>query len=309
MTSTFSIGGDLVVNRLGFGAIHLTGPGYWGPPEDPDHAVRILRRAVELGANFFDTADSYGPDTNEQIIRDALYPYADDIVVSTKGGMLRSGPMDWSRAAPQPYIMPLGKPEYLRQQVEMSLRNLRRDRIDLYQLHSIDPAIPLADQIGVLADLQAEGKIRHIGISNQPQVTLEQLAEAQQSARIAAVECLHHLGDRASEDVLDVAERQGIGFISFFPLGHGELLGPTSPLVSFAEDRGLKPAQLALAWLMHRSPAILAIPGTSCEQHLVENMAADAVELSASEWDTLEALCSSGSFWRPGDNVVELAAH
>jgi pyridoxine 4-dehydrogenase len=301
MASTFMLGGDLEVNRLGFGAIHLTGPGYWGPPENPDAAVRILRRAAELGANFFDTADSYGPDTNEQIIAEAFYPYADDIVISTKGGMLRSGPMDWSRAAARPYIVPLGRPEYLRQQVEMSLRHLRRDRIDLYQLHSIDPAIPLADQIGVLAKLQAEGKIRHIGISHQPQVTVEQLAEARRSASIAAIECLHHLGDRASEDVLDIATAHDIAFISFFPLGNGELLAPGSPLVGFAQDRGLDAAQVALAWLLHRAPNVLAIPGTSNEEHLMQNMAAENVQLSAEEWRTVEALCAEGRFWRPGD--------
>jgi aryl-alcohol dehydrogenase-like predicted oxidoreductase len=297
--STFSLGGDLTVNRLGYGAIHLTGPGYWGPPEDRNGAVRILRRAVELGVNFFDTADSYGPDANEQIIREALYPYADDIVISTKGGMLRSGPMDWSREAPKPYIMPLGKPEYLRQQVEMSLRNLRLDCIDLYQLHSIDPTVPLADQIGVLADMQGEGKIRHIGISNQPQVTIGQLAEAQQTARIAAVECLHHLGDRASEDVLDVAEKQGIAFISFFPLGNGELLTPSSPLTKFATEHGLNPAKVALAWLLRRSPNILCIPGTSSEQHLVDNTSAAEVQLSESDWRTLETICETGTFRRP----------
>lgn len=300
VTSTFQLGGDLTVNRLGYGAIHLTGPGYWGPPEDRDDAIRILRRAVELGVNFFDTADSYGPDTNEQIIRDALYPYADDIVISTKGGMLRSGPRDWLREAPKPYIMPLGRPEYLRQQVEMSLRNLRVDRIDLYQLHSIDPTVPLEDQIGVLADLQSEGKIRHIGVSNQPQVTADQLAKAQQTAQIAAIECLHHLGDRASEDVLDIAENQGIAFISFFPLGHGELLAPSSPLTKFATEYELSPAKVALAWLLRRSPNILCIPGTTSELHLADNMSAGDVQLTESDWHTLETMCENAAFWAPG---------
>jgi pyridoxine 4-dehydrogenase len=298
---TLTIGGDLVVNRLGYGALHLTGPGYWGPPSDPDNAIRVLRRAVELGVTFIDTADSYGPGDNEQIISRALYPYPDGLVVSTKGGMLRSGPMDWSRSAERPYISRLCRPEYLRQQVELSLRNLRVDRIDLYQLHSIDPAIPLADQLGELVRLQEQGKIRHIGISNQPQVTMEQLREAREVAEIVAVENLYHIGDRASEDVLNYAETEGLVFIPFFPLGSGELLRPSSALARFARGKAASPAQLALAWLLRRSPRIMLIPGTSSITHLEENLNAAEVSLTEEEWAALEDLCSQESYWRPGD--------
>lgn len=196
ITTQLTIGGDLTVNRLGYGAMHLTGPGMWGEPTDPQGAIRVLRRAVDLGVNFIDTADSYGPGTNEQIIRRALHPYPVDLVISTKGGLLRSGPTDWTRDG-DPYIVPLGRPEYLRQQVEVSLRNLNLDCIGLYQLHRIDPAVPLADQLGELVRLQQQGKIRHLGLSGQPWVTVDELTQARAIADIVAVENLYNVADRA----------------------------------------------------------------------------------------------------------------
>jgi len=276
---SLALGADLPVHRLGFGAMHLTGPGYWGPPTDPDEAVRVLRRAVDLGVTFIDTADSYGPDTNEQLIRQALHPYPDNLVIGTKGGMLRSGPSDWVRGGGAPYIVALGRPAYLRQQVEMSLRNLGLERIDLYQLHRIDPAVPLVDQLGELVKLQQEGKIRHIGISGQPAVTVDQLAQAREIADIVAVENLYNVADQTSEDVLRYAEEHDIAFIPWFPLGHGDLTGQGSPLAALAGEHGATPAQLALAWLLHRSPQILLIPGTSSTGHLEDNMRAAEIKL------------------------------
>jgi aryl-alcohol dehydrogenase-like predicted oxidoreductase len=276
---TLTLGTDLPVHRLGYGAMHLTGPGYWGPPTDPDEAVRVLRRAVDLGVTFIDTADSYGPDTNEQLIRQALHPYPDNLVIGTKGGMLRSGPSDWVRGGGAPYIVALGRPAYLRQQVEMSLRNLGLERIDLYQLHRIDPLVPLADQLGELVELQREGKIRHIGISGQPAVTVDQLVQAREIADIVAVENLYNVADQTSEDVLWYAEEHDIAFIPWFPLGHGDLTGPGSPLAALAGAYGVTPAQLALAWLLHRSPQILLIPGTSSIRHLEDNMRAAEITL------------------------------
>jgi pyridoxine 4-dehydrogenase len=276
------IGRDLEVRRLGYGAMHLTGPGVWGEPADPDHAIAVLRRAVDLGVTFIDTADAYGPGTNEQIIRRALHPYPDDLVISTKGGMLRSGPDDWNHDTPL-YITPLGRPEYLRQQAELSLRHLGVDRIDLYQLHSIDRTVPLADQIGELVRLQEQGKINEIGVSDQPGVGIEDLAEARGHGSIAAIECLYNIADRAHDDVLAVAEREHIAFIPYFPLGHGDLAGPDSPLATIAEEYGCTSSQLALAWSLHRSPATLLIPGTTSLDHLAENMAAADLELTESD--------------------------
>ncbi|MFC0435524.1 aldo/keto reductase [Kutzneria buriramensis] len=284
-TTHIRIGRDLEVRRLGYGAMHLTGPGVWGEPADPDHAIAVLRRAVDLGVTFIDTADAYGPGTNEEIIRRALHPYPADLVISTKGGMLRSGPDDWNHETPL-YIMPLGRPEYLRQQVDLSLRRLGVDRIDLYQLHSIDPTVPLADQIGELVRLQRQGKINEIGVSDQPGVSVDNLAEARRHGTIAAVECLYNIVDRAHDDVLAVAEREHIAFIPYFPLGHGDLVGP---LATVAKEYGCTVSQLALAWLLHRSPATLLIPGTTSLSHLAENMAAADITLAESEMAAITA--------------------
>jgi pyridoxine 4-dehydrogenase len=298
--TTFSLGSDLSVNRLGYGAMHLTGPGFWGPPKDPDHAVRVLRRAVELGVNFIDTADSYGPDYNEQIIRKALHPYPDDLVIATKGGMLRTGPQDWVRAEGRaPYIVALGRPEYLRQQVEWSLHKLGLERIDLYQLHRIDPVVPLADQLGELVRLQEEGKIRHIGLSGQPEVSVEQLVEARKHADIVAVENLYNVADRTGEAALRYAEEHNIAFIPWFPLGHGDLVGPSGALTEMAEKVGATPAQVGLAWLLHHSPNTLLIPGTKSINHLEENMQAADLVLDADQWAEIEERCSQKTPWRP----------
>ncbi|MFC7308167.1 aldo/keto reductase [Streptomyces monticola] len=277
-----TVGGDLTVHRIGYGAMHLTGPGVWGPPADPDRAVKLLRRAVELGVDFIDTADSYGPGHNERVIRAALHPYPDGLAISTKGGLLRTGPTDWDHKG-EPYITPLGRPEYLRQQVELSLHNLGVERIDLYQLHRIDPAVPLADQLGELVRLQQQGKIRHIGLSGQPGVTLDELARAGRHADIVAVENLYNLADRTDEPVLRHAEEQGLAHIPWFPLGHGGLVDPGGPLARIAPQFGAEPAQLALAWLLHHSPATLLIPGTTRIDHLESNMCARRLRLSAGD--------------------------
>jgi aryl-alcohol dehydrogenase-like predicted oxidoreductase len=278
--------------------MYLTGPGFWGPPADPPAAVRLLRRAVDLGVNFIDTADAYGPGTNEQIIRRALHPYPTGLVITTKGGLLRSGPEDWTRRD-QPYIVPCGRPAYLRQQVEMSLRNLGLERIDLYQLHRIDPDVPLGDQLGELVRLREQGKIRHIALSGQPEVTLDQLAKAREITEIVAVENLYNVADRAGEKVMHYCEDHGIAFIPWFPMGHGALAGPDSILAGFARKRGVTPAQLALAWLLHKSPAILAIPGTSSITHLEENLRAAKITLDERDMADLADAAAAVPTWRP----------
>ncbi|WP_431969404.1 aldo/keto reductase [Nocardia sp. bgisy134] len=276
-SGVFALGGDLPVHRLGYGAMQITGPGVWGDPADPDEAVRVLRRAVELGVNFIDTADSYGPFVSEQLIRKALHPYADDLVIATKGGLTRSGPGDWR---------PVGRPEYLRQQTELSLRHLGVDRIDLYQLHRIDPQVPLADQLGELVLLQQEGKIRHIGVS---QVSVEQLRQAREIATIVSVQNLYNLANRADEAVLEYAEAENIAFIPWFPIATGELARPGGPLDAIAKEHGATPAQLALAWLLRRSPVILPIPGTSSVGHVEENIDAARITLTDDEFAALSA--------------------
>lgn len=297
---TLTLGGTTRVHRIGYGAMHLTGPGMWGAYPDPQAAVKLLCRAVELGVTFIDTADSYGPGSNERIIRRALHPYPDDLVIGTKGGLLRSGPTDWT-GPHDPYIVACGRPEYLRQQVELSLRNLGLESIALYQLHSIDPAIPLAEQLGELVRLQEAGKIRHIGLSNQPGVTLDQLHQAGIHAEIAAIEGLYNVADRTDQDVLDHAEKTGVAFIPFFPLGHGELVAPHGPLAAISRQFGLSPARLALAFLLHCSPATVLIPGTTSIAHLEENLAAADVRLSAGELAVIaDAVDRAGiPLWRP----------
>ncbi|MGV0717875.1 aldo/keto reductase [Mycolicibacterium sp. XJ662] len=281
-SGTFTLGGDLVVNRLGYGAMRLTGKGTWGPPADRDECLRVLRRAVELGVNFIDTANSYGPYISEELIREALHPYADGVVVATKAGLLRTGPDVWPV---------LGFPAYLRQECEMSLRRLGVDTIDLFQLHRIDDKFPAEDQIGELAALQQEGKIRHIGLS---EVTVEQLEAARKVADIVSVQNMYNLTTRTAEPVLEACEAHGIGFIPWFPLAAGPLAAPDGPLQRIAADHHASPSQLALAWLLKRSPVMLPIPGTSKVAHLEENVAAAAIELSDDEFETLSRAGSAG---------------
>ncbi len=273
-TTTLTLGNDLTVNRLAFGAMRLTGKGVWGPPVDRDECVRVLRRAVELGVNFIDTADSYGPYISEDIIREALHPY-DGLVIATKAGLLRTGPDIW---------IPLGNPSYLRQECEMSLRRLGLDTIDLFQLHRIDDKFPAEDQIDELLALQQEGKIRHIGLS---EVNVDQLTAAQKTATIVSVQNMYNITVRSAEPVLDACEAQGVGFIPWFPLAAGPLAAPGGPLQRIADDHHASPSQLALAWLLKRSPVMLPIPGTSKVAHLEENVAAAEIGLSDEEFDTL----------------------
>lgn len=275
-SGTFTLGGDLSVNRLGFGAMRLTGPGVWGPPADRGEAVRVLRRAVDLGINFIDTADSYGPYVSEEIIREALHPYP-GLVIATKAGLLRTGPDSWT---------PLGNPTYLRQEVEMSLRRLGVECLDLFQLHRIDWNYPAADQIGELAALRDEGKIRHLGLSG---VDVDQLGAASKIAPIVSVQNHYNLAARTAEPLLDAVTAQGIGFIPFFPLAAGPLAADDGPLARMAADHHATPAQLALAWLLKRSPAMLPIPGTSSVAHLEQNVAAAEITITDDEFDTLAA--------------------
>jgi len=281
-SGTFSIGGDLTVNRLGFGAMRITGEGVWGPPDDHDEAIRVLRRAVELGVTLIDTADSYGPSVSEELINEALAPYPDDLVIATKAGLLRTGPGDWA---------PLGFPAYLRQECEMSLRRLGVERIDLFQLHRIDDKFPLEDQVGELAALRQEGKIRHIGLS---EVTADQLEAAQKVTPIASVQNMYNLSARTAEPVLEACEAQGLGFIPWFPLAAGPLAAPDGPLQRIAENHHATPSQLALAWLLKRSPVILPIPGTSKVSHLEQNVAAAEISLSDDEFETLSTAGAGG---------------
>ena len=274
-SGTFDIGGELTVNRLGFGSMQLTGEGVWGDPRDPDEAVRVLKRAVELGVNLIDTADAYGPVVAEQLIRRALQPYGDDLVIATKAGLTRQGPGVWT---------PVGRPAYLRQQCELSLRNLGLERIGLFQLHRIDPEVPLEDQVGELRALRDEGKIAHIGLS---EVSIEELQAAQQIAPIASVQNLYNLSHRKAEALLDYCEANRIGFVPWFPLATGKLSQPGGPLAQISERTGHSPSQLALAWLLRRSPVMLPIPGTSSVAHLEENTAAAEIELSDEEFEAL----------------------
>jgi len=274
-SGTFRLGGDLEITRLGYGTMQLTGKGVWGEPKDRAAAVSVLKRAVELGVNFFDTADSYGPDVAEPLLREALHPYGDDVVIATKAGLTRQGPDLWT---------PVGRPAYLRQQAEMSLRRLGVDRIDLFQLHRIDPDTPLEDQIGELKKLQDEGKIRHIGLS---EVSVAEAEAAQAIAPIVSVQNLYNLTNRSSEQLLDWATENGVGFIPWFPLATGALSGEGSPLSEIAGQHGASPAQLALAWLLKRSPVMLPIPGTSSVAHLDDNVAGAAIELTDDEFEAL----------------------
>jgi pyridoxine 4-dehydrogenase len=276
MSDTFTIGGDLEVRRLGFGAMRITGPGIWGPPDDPDEARAVLRRAVELGVNLIDTADSYGPEVSENLIAEALHPYPDGLVIATKGGLRRTGPGQWPRDA---------RPERLKECCEGSLRRLRLERIDLYQLHSPDTAVPLEDSLGALKELQEEGKIRHIGVSN---VSLEEFERTRELVDVVTVQNRYSLVERRSEDVLDACEEAGIGFIPWFPLATGDLARPGGPLDEIARAHDANPGQVAIAWLLARSPVMLPIPGTSSVAHLEENVAAGELHLSEEDLHGLE---------------------
>ncbi|NEY18971.1 oxidoreductase [Bacillus ginsengihumi] len=272
---TFKIGEDLTVNRLGYGTMQLTGKGIWGEPRDPEEAVRVLQRAVELGVNFIDTADSYGPFVANRLIKKALHPYKDDLVIATKVGLTRCGPDDWR---------PVGRPEYLRQQVELNLIDLGLETIDLLQLHRIDPKVPLAEQVGELELLKQEGKIRYIGLS---QVTVEEFKAANAITPIVSVQNLYNLANRESESMLEYCEANNVAFIPWFPLATGELAKEGSPLANIAKEHGAHPAQLALAWLLKRSPVMLPIPGTSSVSHVEENIAAAGITLSDEDFNTL----------------------
>lgn len=274
--STFAIGGDLVVSRLGFGAMRITGDGIWGEPKDPDEARAVLRRAVEAGVNFIDTADSYGPEVSERLIAEALHPYPKDLVIATKGGFTRRGPNKWDA---------VGRAEYLWQCVEMSLRRLRLERIELYQLHRIDPKVPVEESLGALKEMQAAGKIRHIGLS---EVSVAEIENARKIFPIVSVQNLYNLGNRKHEDVVNYCDREGLAFIPWFPVAAGALAKPGSPLQKIAQAHHATAAQLSIAWLLRRSPVMLPIPGTSSVTHLEENLGAATVKLDDAEWDEIE---------------------
>jgi aryl-alcohol dehydrogenase-like predicted oxidoreductase len=277
-TDTFAIGGDLTVHRLGYGAMQLPGPGVWGEPADRDAALRVVRAAVEQGVDLIDTADSYGPLVSEQIIAEALHPYPEGLVIATKAGLTRQGPGIWT---------PVGRPAYLKQQVELSLRHLKVDRIDLIQLHRIDPDVPLADQLGAFKELQDEGKVRHIGVS---EVSVQQLQAAREIVDVVSVQNLYNLTNRQSQDVLEYAEAQGIAFIPWFPIATGDLAKPDSPVAEIARELDATPSQVALAWLLQKSPVVLPIPGTKSVEHLTENMGAARLHLSDEDMARLDAL-------------------
>ncbi len=267
--------GALVVGRLGFGTMQLTGPGVWGPPADRSRAVGVLQRAVDLGITLIDTADSYGPDVAEELIREALHPYPDDVVIATKAGLTRSGPDQWE---------PCGRPEYLRDQCEGSLRRLGVDHIDLFQLHRIDPSVPADDQFGALRELREAGKVTEIGLS---EVTVDQIEQAGRIVPVVSVQNQYNMAQRGAEDVLEYCENHGIGFIPWFPLANGSLTGDGGPLDTIARQLGATTSQISLAWLLRRSPAMLPIPGTSSPDHLDENWAARTISLSDDQYAEL----------------------
>jgi len=274
-SGTFMLGGDIQINRMGFGAMRITGKGIWDHPEDRDEAIRVLKRLPELGVNFIDTADAYGPDVSEDLIHEALYPYG-EIIVATKGGQTRQGPDQW---------VPLGRPDYLRQCVHMSLRRLGVERIDLWQLHRIDQHTDRDAQFGVIADMQREGLIRHVGLS---EVSIEEIQAAEKFFKVVSVQNLYNLTYRRTEDVLDYCEQNNIGFIPWFPLGGGDLSKEGGLLDTIAKKLGVTQSQLALAWSLKRSPVMLPIPGTSKVKHLEENVAAASIELSDEDFKALE---------------------
>jgi aryl-alcohol dehydrogenase-like predicted oxidoreductase len=277
--SSFSIAGDLPVNRLGFGAMRLTGEGIWGWPPDRENARKVLRRAVELGVNLIDTADAYGPETNELLIAEALYPYPKGLVIATKGGNTRPGPNQW---------VPDGRPEYLKQCVDRSLKRLKLERIDLYQLHRVDPKVPMEESLGALKELQSAGKIRHIGLS---EVSPEQVERARKIVPIVTVQNRYNITDRKWDNTLTYCEKEQIGFMPWAPVGGTRGMSSVA-LEKIAKDHGISIYQLGLAWLLHRSPVMLPIPGTSSLAHLEENMAARNLKLSVDEWKMIDALAA-----------------
>ncbi len=278
LSDTFSIGGDLPVHRLGYGAMQITGEGVWGEPADRAGAVRVVRAAVEQGVDFIDTADSYGPVVSESIIAEALHPYPDSLVVATKAGLTRTGPGEWH---------PVGRPTYLKQQVELSLRTLKLERIDLIQLHRIDSEVPLADQLGAFRELQEQGKVRHIGVS---EVSVEELKAAREIVDVVSVQNLYNLTNRKAQDVLDYATAENIAFIPWFPIATGDLAAPESPVAAIAAELDATPSQVALAWLLQKSPVVLPIPGTKSLDHLTENLGAARLSLSAEDMARLDAV-------------------
>lgn len=276
-SGVFSIGGDMPVNRLGFGAMRITGNGIWGEPADKDECLRTLKKLPDLDINFIDTADSYGPEVSERLIREALHPYR-GMTIATKAGLARTGPGVW---------VPLGRPEYLRQQAILSIRRLGVERLDLWQLHRIDPKVPQNEQFDAIKAMQAEGLIRHAGLS---QVNTKEIEAAQKFFKVATVQNLYNLADRSSEDVLDFCAKHGIGFIPWFPLASGDLAKPGSSLDTIAKKHNAAPSQIALAWLLKRSPVMLPIPGTSKVKHLEENVAGSNIKLSDEEFSALSEL-------------------
>src|SRR3954452_18772395 len=276
VSGSFTIGGDLEVNRLGYGAMRITGDGVWGPPDDHDGAIAVLKRAVELGIDFIDTADSYGPQVSEELIAEALHPYPQGLVIATKAGLERTGPGGWPRN---------GRPEHIKEAIEGSLRRLKVDRIDLYQLHAPDPDVPYAESVGAMKELQDEGKVKHVGVSN---VSVEQLAEARSIVEVVSVQNRYSVSDRDAEDVLEVCEQDGLAFIPWFPLAAGELTKPGGLLDRIAERHDATVSQIAIAWLLHHAPNTLPIPGTKSIEHLEENVAAGALRLDDDELRELD---------------------
>jgi pyridoxine 4-dehydrogenase len=279
---TFELGGDLTVNRLGYGAMRITGEGIWGEPKDRNESLRVLRRAIELGVNFIDTADAYGPEVSENLIAEALHPYPKDLIIATKGGFTRSGPNKWAED---------GRPEYLRQCVEMSLRRLKVERIELYQLHRIDRKVPVEESLGALKEFQKAGKIHHIGLS---EVSTAEIERANKTVKVVSVQNQYNLSDRRHEKVLQFCEQEKIAFIPWFPVAAGKLAKPGGVLDQAAKKHGATVAQLSLAWLLFHSPVMLPIPGTSSVKHLEENIDAAKVHLSAEEWQAIEKAAAKG---------------
>src|SRR5689334_11714545 len=278
MNTTFTLGGDLTVNRLGFGAMRITGQGIWGWPPDRENALKILRRAIELGVDLIDTADAYGPNTSELLIAEALHPYPKGLVIATKGGLTRPGPGQW---------VPNGRPEHLKEAVDGSLKRLRLERIDVYQLHSVDPKVPIEESLGALKQMQDAGKIRHVGLSN---VDRGEIARARKIVPIVSVQNRYNIEDRSSEDVVAYCEKENLGFLPWFPIGGGGGLKPEHPLNVAAKNHGVSVVQVALAWLLQRSRVMLPIPGTASLAHLEQNVAAARLKLSAEEWKAIDAL-------------------
>ena len=280
MNTTFKLGGDLTVNRLGFGAMRITGEGIWGWPPDQENALKVLRRAIDLGVNLIDTADAYGPDTSELLIAEALHPYPKGLVIATKGGLTRPGPGEW---------VPDCRPDHLKQALEGSLKRLRLERIDLYQLHTVDPKVPIEESVGALKQMQDAGKIRHIGLSN---VDPQEIARARKIVPIVSVQNRYNIEDRKSENVLVYCEKENLGFLPWFPIGGGGGLKPENPLNTTAKAHGVSVYQVALAWLLQRSPVMLPIPGTSSLAHLEDNVDAAKLKLTPEEWNAIDALAA-----------------